>query len=125
MRVAALLLSLTLAGAPAYVDEIEQWRAAREQRLRAPDGWLTLIGLFWLEEGANAVGSADAARVKLPNGLPARAGVIEKHGQQVVWRPVSGATKSLKTDTSGSPDVITVGRIRLHVIERGTKFGVG
>jgi uncharacterized protein len=124
MRAALLLLALQLAAAPGYVAEVAQWRAAREEGLRAPDGWLSLTGLFWLQEGANPAGSDEASRVRLPDGLPARAGVIEKDGSRLLWRPEGGASKPLKTDKSGSPDVIQIGRIRLHVIERGTKFGV-
>lgn len=40
------------------VKQAEQWRADRLKRLTAPDGWLSLIGLEWLHEGANRVGSA-------------------------------------------------------------------
>ena len=38
---------------PAHVAAVEEWRARRDQRLRAPDGWLSLAGLYWLEEGEN------------------------------------------------------------------------
>src|SRR6185369_13961485 len=31
--------------------EIETWRREREARLRAPDGWLSLVGLAWLHPG--------------------------------------------------------------------------
>ncbi|WP_063674361.1 DUF1684 domain-containing protein [Dyella thiooxydans] len=40
------------------VEQVEQWRADRIKRLTAPDGWLSLIGLEWLHEGANRVGAA-------------------------------------------------------------------
>jgi uncharacterized protein len=33
------------------------WRAHREQHVSAPDGWLTLVGLEWLKQGSNTVGS--------------------------------------------------------------------
>ena len=39
----------------AYQQSIDQWRAGRVARLTAPDGWLSLIGLEWLQEGANHV----------------------------------------------------------------------
>ena len=53
----------------AYRQQIEKSRAARVERLKAPTGWLTLVGLDWLKEGKNTVGSAkdnDIVIAKLP-----------------------------------------------------------
>ncbi|MCC6539674.1 MAG: DUF1684 domain-containing protein [Bryobacterales bacterium] len=36
----------------------ETWRKERLARLQADDGWLTLVGLHWLEEGDNTLASA-------------------------------------------------------------------
>ncbi|MDH3374158.1 MAG: hypothetical protein OEM85_12365, partial [Gammaproteobacteria bacterium] len=35
-----------------------QWRAERLERLKGPDGYLNLAGLFWLPEGESRFGSA-------------------------------------------------------------------
>src|SRR5579875_2861981 len=78
----------------AYQQSIEQWRAQRVARLTAPDGWLSLIGLEWLQEGANKVGTAAANDIVLQAG-PAHLGVItlEKSGQvQIKLDQGSGAT---------------------------------
>jgi uncharacterized protein len=82
-RVAAFLFVLisgvatvSAAEAPStYTHEIEQWRAARVARLTAPDGWLSLIGLEWLHEGANRVGSAADNDIVLKAG-PAHLGTV-------------------------------------------------
>jgi len=82
-RIAAFLLVLmsgvavvSAAETPSpYVHEIEQWRAARVARLTAPDGWLSLIGLEWLHEGANRVGSAADNDIVLKAG-PAHLGTV-------------------------------------------------
>jgi uncharacterized protein (DUF1684 family) len=124
MRLVLLLLTLQLAAASDYIRQVEQWRAKREQALKAPDGWLTLVGLFWLQEGRNDVGSAEGARVQLPPGFPERMGVIVKHGNRLEWRPLRGSPQQLKSDKSGEPDIFRVGRIRMNIVERGTKFGV-
>lgn len=46
------------------------WREKRLKNLTAPDGWLTLCGLFWLEEENKeySVGSGESAYCKLPAG---------------------------------------------------------
>lgn len=59
----------------AYQHSIEQWRVGRVAKLTAPDGWLSLIGLEWLQEGANRVGSAADNDIVLQAG-PAHLGVV-------------------------------------------------
>ena len=59
-----------------YFAEIEKWRSDRETRLTSEDGWLTLVGLYWLKPGANEFGSDPESPVALPAGAaPARAGL--------------------------------------------------
>lgn len=59
----------------AYVQGVEQWRAGRVERLTAPDGWLSLIGLDWLQPGANRIGSAADNNIVLTAG-PAHLGTL-------------------------------------------------
>ena len=55
MRILSILTILMLgatAGAATPADwrqEDQEWREARLTRLRSPDGWLTLVGLHWIE----------------------------------------------------------------------------
>src|SRR5207244_3139136 len=60
----------------AYRAEVERWRAERDERLRAPDGWLSLVALSWLKPGANRFGSAGDNEVILPEPAPAHAGTL-------------------------------------------------
>src|SRR5438552_19241 len=50
----------------AYQQEIESWHAERIQDLKAPNGWLNLVGLYWLEEGKNSFGSGRQNKVIFP-----------------------------------------------------------
>ena len=36
----------TAGSAEAYRAEVESWRATREVRLRAPEGWLSVVALW-------------------------------------------------------------------------------
>ena len=81
MRLALLALGAVLASTPALrgVDqglarEIDAWRAQREAGLRAPDGWLSVVGLHWLREGTSTVGSAKGSDILLPLPAPPRVG---------------------------------------------------
>lgn len=51
----------------AHQKEIEEWRKKRITNLTKEDSWLTLCGLFWLEDGENKIGSDPSNSVILPN----------------------------------------------------------
>lgn len=122
---------------PAHLAELEAWRARRLERLTAPDGWLTLVGLDWLEPGENTVGAAAGTDVRLPEGgAPALVGVLElgpdgtvtlrpeaDAGVTVDGEPVTTETV-LASDASGAPSLVRAGRILLYVVARGDRLGV-
>ncbi len=119
---------------PAYIAEVEQWRAARLARLTADDGWLTLTGLHWLEPGDNPFGSAEDNTIVLPDpSLPPVAGrlVLGDDGSVTAFAEPGAAVevngeplteKVLASDASGTPDVVVVGRVRFHIIDRGGRL---
>lgn len=122
-RVALALACLSVAGilmaAAGYSAEIAEWRRQREAGLRRDGGWLTVTGLFWLREGANRFGTSAGNEVVLPAG-PAQAGVFElRHGK--VTAQVNGSSREVRPD---SDDLVTVGRLRLYVIQRGDRFAI-
>jgi uncharacterized protein len=138
----ALALAMAAAAHPsdqtvpaAYKAEIETWRGDRETRLKAPSGWLTLAGLFWLRPGANTLGSGVGSDVRLPAGAaPDRAGILELKDGQVLLRleaGVEGSVKgrpltatALRSDKDGEPDVLSLGRLSLYAIERSGRVGI-
>jgi len=61
----------------AYKLEIEQWADKRNADLVSENGWVNLIGLFWLKEGAATFGSDETNDIAFPSGkLPAKAGMF-------------------------------------------------
>jgi uncharacterized protein (DUF1684 family) len=119
-----------------YEEEIEGWRRARTARLTAPDGWLSLAGLWWLRQGSNSVGSDPARDVALPpgSGVPADAGTIEVDGERAILHAVarSGLTQDGDPVAAlelrpGSPDTATVvrsGSVSFHLISREGELAV-
>jgi uncharacterized protein len=117
------------------VAETKAWHDRRISRLTAEDGWLSLVGLHWLQEGENTVGSANKARVKLPKSAPEKVGVFTRKGQVVTFQPQKGVEVRLKDQpftggevksdaAEGGPDELRVGGLRFFVIARGEKLGV-
>ena len=118
-----------------YVREIEDWRDAREERLKGDGGWLTVAGLFWLEEGVSRIGSDPACEVRLPEGsAPDLAGTLTRDGASITVRIEPGVPAtidgqpvtwhSLRPDSSGSPDVLELNDLTMYVIERGGRYGI-
>jgi uncharacterized protein (DUF1684 family) len=122
---------------PAYVAEIDAWHAQREARLAAEDGWLTLVGLHWLEPGANVIGNdpANAVWLEAPD-VPQPAGefILDEEGLRLVPAPGAAITLNgtlldgphdVASDAApGGPDIFAMGRLRFFVIARGERFGV-
>ncbi|MBZ5677520.1 MAG: DUF1684 domain-containing protein [Acidobacteriia bacterium] len=129
MRKACLAFAaITLVAADStYQRQITQWRAEREAKLKADDGWLTVVGLHWLHEGVNTVGSDPNADAPLPASVPARVGTITLSKGKAHFKPAGGVPlkeMDLKTDVTPQYDRLSLGRVKFFVIERETKFGV-
>jgi uncharacterized protein (DUF1684 family) len=108
-----------------YVQEVERWRAARDRRLRSPDGWLALVGLEWLHSGDNAVGSDPGSDVLLPSAsAPLAVGTIRVDGGRATFLPDAGGALELRDDRDDHPTVVSTGSLRWGVIWREGDLGV-
>jgi uncharacterized protein (DUF1684 family) len=59
----------------AWVKDVRDERAGRLQRLQKPDGWLSLVGMHWLQVGNSRVGSGADNGTRLDVGPP-RLGLV-------------------------------------------------
>jgi uncharacterized protein len=118
-----------------HLEDVEAWRSARIGRLTSPDGWLTVVGLAWLTEGPNTVGSDPSSAVVLPPSAPARVGVIDLAGGRATFQPEPGTRVrhrhktvtdriELVDDHDGPPTRLFVGSVSLFVIRREERLGV-
>jgi len=115
---------LLAAANTSYTDEAARWRASYEESLKAPTGWLTVAGLFWLHPGANVVGSDPQSDIVLPSSAPKRAGTLQFLNGKVTWQPSAGEKTPLQSDQTGHPDSVHIGQLAFTIIERGGKTGV-
>ncbi len=127
-----------VAGTPAdYVAEIEAWREQRVGSLTSDDGWLSLVGLYWLEPGDNTFGSTPDNSLIFPEKAPNHAGTFHLADGKVTVDPaprsgivlaadpgVPVAGKELASDAQGEPTVLELGSLRFYVIQRGDRVGV-
>jgi uncharacterized protein (DUF1684 family) len=139
MRILTILTILTLGGAAGAAEPADwrqadqQWREARAARLRSPDGWLTLVGLHWIDAAPRRFGSAPDNDIVLPDG-PAHAGSFSASFRGITVRPEPSAVllggaplaepRLLRGDDQADPDVLQLGRLRLTAIKRGIKWAI-
>lgn len=117
-----------------FIKTENDWRAHREASLTAPDGWLSVAGLFWLHNGPMKVGSDPHSDIVLPSTAPQRIGTLQLASGLVTFVPEKGANvtvdgkpaakTTLKPDTDDHPDTVQAGHILLTIIKRGAKTGV-
>jgi uncharacterized protein (DUF1684 family) len=135
--VSAISLFAAADTAAQWQTDLLAWRAHREQRLAAPDGWLTLVGLDWLKPGPNTIGSAPDNRIQLAAPAPAYLGIVTVQGSDVTLAPPPGgfptgiqvdgaaprATK-LADDAAPKPTVVSTGSLSFYVIHRGDRYAL-
>jgi uncharacterized protein (DUF1684 family) len=135
LAVLAVVLGVAADGGSdeAYRGAVQKWRDAREARLKADGGWLSVAGLAWLKPGENRFGTDTAAAVVLPAGsAPPLAGVFELEGRETTLRLAEGTVARMAGLPLAGPvvlrpdsgDVVELGSVSLQVIERGGRFGI-
>ncbi len=119
-----------------FEQDVAKWRSERVERLRKPDGWLSLVGLHWIEPGVHHLGMADANDIQLRTG-PAKLGTLTLKdgtatlkpdaaaGVTIDGKPVSGEI-ALQSDAKGDPTVVAFnnGSANFQVIERSGRFAL-
>jgi uncharacterized protein (DUF1684 family) len=130
--------SITSQSTEDYRKEIEKFRRERNEGLKREDGWLTLVGLYWLKPGENRLGSDPGNVVILPEGkAPAVAGLMVREGDKVRLTVEPGVALTadgkeikpgqpvdLQIDASGKPTVLELGSLNFYLIKRGDRVGV-
>jgi len=137
---AALLLGLAaapiFAASSGWRSGLLAWRAARAQGLSAPDGWLTLVALDWIEPGDNSFGAAADNRIQLSGATAAHLGVLQFSGNSVRLLPPKGgfpaalridgqpAQATVLTGNDMKPHELSDGTLTFFVIHRGDRYAL-
>jgi len=113
--------------AQTHEEQIAQWRKARHERLASDSGWLTLVGLEWLSEGENRLGSISTRTVKIPGG-PVDWGTIFLEGDTLRYVPPADGDLSINgekaaetylvADSQGEPTVVSSGNLSFYAVFR-------
>jgi len=135
----ALLSNSSPAQDPAWQKDLTAWRTAHTADLLKPDGWLSLIGLEWLQPGDNPISSATDNKIHLAAGAPAHLAILQLEGETVTLNPPPGGfpndllvagvpakPQSLRAEANNdkvSPH-LTIGTLNMYVIRREAIFAL-
>jgi uncharacterized protein len=134
-----LLAPVVRAQDAAWQKSVDEYREKHAANLQKPDGWLSLVGLEWLQPGDTSVGSASDNKVKLSAAHPAHLAVFHLENNVVTLLPPKdgfpaglavggkpGAQQVLRTDPDSdknNPHLI-VGTLNLYAIRREDRFAL-
>ena len=115
-----------------YEESILAERRKREKRFKNTErGWLGLVGLYWLRDGENRIGSGPTNDIVLPPVAPDHIGIVQYNNGVATFRaarhvPVysNGKQVTLKTlvaDIYEEADFLQIGDLCLVLLERADR----
>ena len=117
-----------------YESCLENWKERRIEFLKSADGYLNLVGLFWLKAGENTFGSAASNDLVFPLPADAEIGSFTLHDGTVTmmvnddadvrFKGRRVAKMSMPDDTSGAAVTVSHGDLSWVIINRAGKFAV-
>jgi len=120
-----------------WENELKTWREKRAAGLQAPEGWLSLIALGWLQDGDNTFGADADSRVQIAAKVPAHIGVVRVEKSTLRLMPPAGGfpkdflvdgqpakEQILLADDAERPSKLTIGSVTIILINRDGRFAL-
>jgi len=120
-------------GSKKYVEQILKGRQDREELFRNTErGWLGLVGLYWLRNGENRIGSDRSNDIILPAAVPGHIGSVQYNNGVATFRaargvPVSCNGKQVTLRTlvpdirEDEADFLQIGDLTMVLLERADR----
>lgn len=117
-----------------YIKSTKEWQTKRIEKLKAENGWLNLVGLYWLKEGQNPFGSNEANNIIFPESAPDFIGsyilfkdnisVMINKDVDVYINDSLLKEHNVYTDADKNTTSFSVGSFRWYIIKRGDRYGI-
>ncbi len=117
-----------------YLEEMESWQQQRLERLKSKNGWLSLAGLFWLEEGENSFGSNPENDIVFPEKADTFSGILTLERGSVTLSVSEGVKITLQDtlitkikladDQSPNTTRLQQGDLAWYIVKRGERYGI-
>jgi len=116
------------------MESIEEWQVQRLERLKSKNGWLSLAGLFWLEEGENSFGSDAENDIVFPEKADAFSGTLVlnsglvtisvEEGVEILHGDTLVKEMKLADDHSENTSRLQQGDLAWYIVKRGERYGI-
>jgi uncharacterized protein len=130
---AVFLASSAMAADQNEPSDYQRWKQTRTANLTAEKGWLTLVGLHWIDVGKHTIGAGANQTIRLAGG-PQTLGTLERTDagalilQTTQAVQLDGKTQTgkivLTTDRGAPPSEISIGSLSFFVIDRSGRLGL-
>jgi hypothetical protein len=117
-----------------YIKSVQEWQTKRLEGLKAENGWLNLVGLYWLKEGQNPFGSNEANNIIFPEKAPGFIGTIILYkgnlsvsineDVDVLINDSISKEHNIYTDAEDNTTMFKMGTFRWYIIKRGDRYGI-
>lgn len=117
-----------------YEAAVMEWREERLGALRGENGYLNLVGLYWLREGETSFGGSSDNDLRFPGVATPRVGrfilgdtgvrMVPEPGVDVRYQGIPVRALNLSDDTTETPVTITHGRFAWSVIRRENRYAI-
>jgi uncharacterized protein (DUF1684 family) len=111
-----------------YKAEIDKWHEQRVESLKEEDSWLSLAGLYELDEGTHSLGSDSGNDIVFPSKASSQIGTITKKDENFTIDVQSSVTVTqdgeeisemeLTTSSDGEPTELRYNNLLWYIIER-------
>jgi uncharacterized protein (DUF1684 family) len=118
----------------AYLKDTRAWQQQRLERLKDKNGWLSLAGLFWLEEGSNRFGSDPDNDIQFTDKAAPFCGTLELDRGEVTLRVAEGveiysgdslvSQMKLVDDHLPNTTRLQQGDLAWYIVKRGERYGI-
>jgi uncharacterized protein (DUF1684 family) len=119
----------------AHLAEVNNWHEKQMTSLRSENGWLNLIGLYWLVEGIQTLGSGENMDLRIEKtDFPDEIGRFELQEGKVFFLPSVEGISSSSGEVTGKvlifdaenqiSEAITFGSLNWVIIKRSDAIGV-
>ncbi len=115
-----------------YKAEIATKRQDRLAKLMSPQGWLSVVGLYWFDQGINTIGATADNKILFPSITTETIGAYQVAGDEIFFGKVEGVDVRSQgaefmggpVDVSWPPTVLNHGPLYWYVLKRGDKYGI-
>ncbi len=121
----------TMVADPNYEKEVMDFRQSRVKFLKSGKGYLNLVGLYWLKEGENSIGSGSDNDLIFPQEFPENFGVAIKSGESIKFDYSQPVTHNDQEDRSSltflldeRPNLFSWKSFQWFILESGGNYAV-